>query len=274
MMKTRIITAVVAIAAFIPILFFLPTVCLQIVLSIFCAVGVFELLAETKLVPKKSLFLYISCAFALAVPFLTAHTGHSVKWLFLLCWGYMMVAFLFGIIDKENIKFQTITAGFFASLIVPYMFTSVLRVINLPEVGRYLVLLPWVCVWVCDSMALFTGMAIGKHKLAPLVSPKKTVEGAIGGFVFATVGAAVYILAVNAIFDQSFNIFSAMIFGALGSTAGQIGDLAFSLIKREAGIKDYGKLFPGHGGVYDRFDSITFAASFFEIFCIYIYSII
>ena len=93
-------------------------------------------------------------------------------------------------------------------------------------------------------------------------------------FNLVTGGVTGISIIVNAAFDLSLNIIPAIIFGAVGSTAGQLGDLAFSLIKRESALKDYGKIFPGHGGVYDRFDSITFAASFFEIFCLYIYSII
>ena len=273
-MKTRVITAVVAIGAFIPLLFLLPTVCLQVVLSFFCAVGAFELLGETGIVGKKCLFLYFSCIVAAVVPFLAGSAGYESKYLYLLAWIYMFAAFLYGVLKKTEVNFSAIAKGIFASLVIPYMFSAVLRVINTPVYGKYLVLLPWVCVWICDSTALFVGKAIGKTKLAPEISPKKTVAGSVGGLIGAVIACALYVIIVNAAFDLSLNIIPAIIFGAVGSTAGQLGDLAFSLIKRESALKDYGKIFPGHGGVYDRFDSITFAASFFEIFCLYIYSII
>ncbi|MBQ2864935.1 MAG: phosphatidate cytidylyltransferase [Clostridia bacterium] len=273
-MKTRVITAVVAIGAFIPLLFLLPAVCLQIVLAIFCAVGAYELLGETKIVDKKSPFLYFSCLIAAVVPFLAGSSAYDSRWLYLLVWIYMFGAFLFGVMRKDMVNFSAIAKGMFASLIVPYMFSAVLRIINIPVFGKYLVLLPWVCVWICDSTALFVGKAIGKTKLAPEISPKKTVAGSVGGLIGAIIACAAYVLIVNAVFDLSLDIVPAIIFGAVGSTAGQLGDLAFSLIKRESALKDYGKIFPGHGGVYDRFDSIAFAASFFEIFCLYIYSII
>ena len=273
-MKTRVITAVVAIGAFIPLLFLLPTVCLQVGLSFFCAVGVFELLGETGIVSKKCPFLYFSCIVAAVVPFLAGSAGFESKYLYLLVWVYMFGAFLYGVLRKTEVNFGAIAKGIFASLVVPYMFSAVLRVINTPVYGKYLVLLPWVCVWICDSTALFVGKAIGKTKLAPEISPKKTVAGSVGGLIGAVIACALYVVIVNAAFDLSLNIIPAIIFGAVGSTAGQLGDLAFSLIKRESALKDYSKIFPGHGGVYDRFDSITFAASFFEIFCLYIYSII
>ena len=273
-MKTRVITAIVAIAAFIPILFFLPVMCLRIVISIFCFIGAYELIGEAKAVDKKSPYLYFCCITAAVVAFI-AGTIEYTRWhLYLAAWIFMFGAFLFGVLNKESVNVSAICKGFFAALVIPYMFSAVVRTISITQYGKYLVLLPWICVWVCDSMALFVGKAIGKRKLAPLVSPKKTIEGSIGGLIGAVIASALYVLVVKLVFDVQLNIIPALIFGAFGSTAGQLGDLAFSLIKREAGIKDYGKVFPGHGGVYDRFDSIIFASSFFEIFCIYIYSII
>ena len=130
--------------------------------------------------------------------------------------------------------------------------------------------MPWVTVWVCDSFALFTGMAFGKHKLAPYVSPKKTVEGSVGGLVFAVLACILYTVVLDKAFSLSLPLWSAVLYGIVGSTAGQIGDLSLSVIKRGAGIKDYGNLFPGHGGVWDRFDSILFAAPLFELLYLHI----
>ena len=273
-MKTRVITAIIAIGAFIPLLFVLPSIFLQVVFSLFCAVGVYELLGATGIIDKKSLFLYFSCIVAVVVPFIASDSNYNSKNLYIIVWLYIFIAFLFGVLKKEKINFAVIAKGFFAAIVFPYMFSAVIRIINVPVYGRYIVLLPWICVWVCDSTALFVGKAIGKTKLAPEISPKKTVAGSVGGLIGAIIACALYVVVVNYAFDVDLNIVSALVFGVLGSTAGQLGDLALSLIKREAGIKDYGKIFPGHGGVYDRFDSITFAASLFEIICLYIYSII
>ena len=129
----------------------------------------------------------------------------------------------------------------------------------------FLVLLPLVAAWGSDTCALFAGILFGKHKLAPVVSPKKTVEGAVGGVV----GATVIMLAVVAVFNRftpvDIPFFAAAVLGAVGAVIGQLGDLTFSVIKRQTGIKDYGHIFPGHGGVLDRFDSVIFVAPVVEL---------
>ena len=103
----------------------------------------------------------------------------------------------------------------------------------------------------------------GKHKLAPLVSPKKTVEGGIGGLVGGVFGMVLFnVIVSHTIHDAYMAPFHILLFGIVGSIISQIGDLSFSVIKREFGVKDYGKLLPGHGGILDRFDSVTFVAPF------------
>lgn len=267
-MKTRVITAIVAIGIFIPILFCLPTICLTIAWGILCAVGAWELLFATHSVPKH-FFLYLSCAAAFAVPFTVSKPGCELFWFLLVCAAYMMAGFACAVFDHKSITYDMLGKGFLASLILPVMFCAVLRIRN-GENGALLVLMPWVTVWVCDSAALFVGKALGKHKLAPYVSPKKTVEGSVGGLLGAMLICAVYVLVMRRCFQMQMDFLPAILFGAIGSTMGQLGDLSLSVIKRGAGIKDYGNLFPGHGGVWDRFDSILFAAPVFELVYQYI----
>ena len=123
------------------------------------------------------------------------------------------------------------------------------------EEGKYIYLLVFFGAWISDTFAYFTGRFLGKTPLAPEVSPKKTVEGSIGGVVANMIGFAGYALVLRNFFDVSANVVFFAILGALFSAVGQFGDLFASAIKRHFGIKDYGKLFPGHGGVLDRFDS-------------------
>ncbi len=262
-MKTRVITAVVAIGLFIPLLFWLDTIWLTLFWGFFCAVGVWELLYATHSVPKHC-FLYLSCAAAFFVPLATSRVEQGLFWFLLIAVLYAMGAFACAVFDHEHITFDMLGKGMLAALILPLMFSSVLRIRN-GENGALLILMPWITVWVCDSAAMFVGRACGKHKLAPYVSPKKTVEGSLGGLLFAMLACAVYVIVMRRGFDLQMAFLPAILFGAIGSSMGQLGDLSLSVIKRGAGIKDYGKIFPGHGGVWDRFDSITFAAPLFEL---------
>ena len=104
-------------------------------------------------------------------------------------------------------------------------------------------------------------MLLGKHKLAPRVSPKKTVEGDVGGVIGGVIGMVIMMFVGAWVLQDAFmRPQEVLIFGVVGSIISQIGDLSFSVIKREFGVKDYGNLLPGHGGILDRFDSVTFAA--------------
>jgi len=122
--------------------------------------------------------------------------------------------------------------------------------------GPRLILFLLVTIWGCDSFAYYVGKNFGRHKLAPEVSPKKTIEGAVGGFAGSILGA----VGAAALFVPEFRLPEAAIVGGLASTAGQIGDLVESMFKRGAGVKDSGTFLPGHGGFYDRVDSLLFAA--------------
>ena len=125
-------------------------------------------------------------------------------------------------------------------------------------------LLPFVITWLSDSGAFFVGRSMGKTKLAPALSPHKTVEGCVGGFVCAIAAAMLYGLVLH-LCGYRVQIGLLAIYGFFGSLAGQTGDLAFSAIKREHGVKDYSNLLPGHGGMLDRFDSTIFTAPMLEL---------
>lgn len=124
--------------------------------------------------------------------------------------------------------------------------------------GAVLVFFPLVVVWICDSAAMFVGKAVGGPKLAPEISPGKTRSGAIGGLLGAVAAAALWNQLVMVPFEVAIPLVQALVFGAVIGVVGQVGDLAESLFKREAGVKDSSTLIPGHGGVLDRFDSLYF----------------
>ncbi|MDR1210397.1 MAG: phosphatidate cytidylyltransferase [Clostridiales bacterium] len=149
--------------------------------------------------------------------------------------------------------------GFFY---IPVMFSTLLLTRGLNPLGSYAVWLVFIAAWGCDTGAYFTGITIGRHPLAPKLSPKKTVEGLIGGVALATLLAASYggvISGASALAGFNVTLFCALA-GFFGAILAQLGDLAASAIKRATGVKDFGSAIPGHGGVLDRFDSILFTA--------------
>lgn len=160
----------------------------------------------------------------------------------------------------SDFKTEQVLLAYFGLIYVVTMISYIYKVRMLDD-GNYLVWLIILCSWGCDTFAYLVGMMIGKHKLAPVLSPKKSVEGAIGGII----GAAILGVLYASIFkDHLTSIGSPMISIALicmiGAVISQIGDLAASGIKRNYELKDYGKIIPGHGGILDRFDSIIFTA--------------
>lgn len=151
------------------------------------------------------------------------------------------------------------TGAVFSFLYMPVMMAFVCRTRNLFH-GIFLYLLIFICASVSDVCALAVGMAIGRHKLAPVLSPKKTIEGAIGGIAGSTLVSCLLALVVQYFDKESGLVPVFLLIGICGSIIGQTGDLAASAIKRNKGIKDYGTLIPGHGGIMDRFDSILLTA--------------
>ena len=160
---------------------------------------------------------------------------------------------------EHQLTFTDICAILFSGVAIPLALGALLRLRMLPY-GGGMVLIPLVAAFCSDSAALFAGMAFGKHKLAPRVSPKKTVEGAVGGLLGGMLGMVIFRIIFHLCTLQPLHIGWCVVLGLVGAVMGQLGDLSFSVIKRQQGIKDYGRLLPGHGGVLDRFDSVIFAA--------------
>lgn len=148
---------------------------------------------------------------------------------------------------------EEIMAAFFGLVYVAVMLSFILLTRNL-ENGKILVWLIFFCSWGCDTCAYCVGMLIGKHKMAPVLSPKKSIEGAVGGVVGAALlGGGYAALTKGPAVEYA-------VICAVGALISMVGDLAASAIKRNRNIKDYGKLIPGHGGILDRFDSVIFTA--------------
>ena len=149
--------------------------------------------------------------------------------------------------------------AFFGVVYVSVMLSYIYQTRNLPD-GAYLVWLIFLCSWGCDTCAYCVGMLIGKHKMSPILSPKKSVEGAVGGVVGAALLGAIYAAVVGKYLQAENQVVMYAVICAVGALISMVGDLAASAIKRNHEIKDYGTLIPGHGGILDRFDSVIFTA--------------
>ena len=174
---------------------------------------------------------------------------------------YLILLMAVYVFTFPKYKAYDIWLSFFGFFYVSVMLSFIYKIRMVEEYGQYLVWLVFICSWVCDTSAYCVGMLLGKHKLAPKLSPKKSIEGSICGIAGSAIVGAVYGYALRE--SMTTNISPILLFaliGAIGAVLSQIGDLAASAIKRNYEIKDYGKIIPGHGGILDRFDSVIFTA--------------
>ena len=153
-----------------------------------------------------------------------------------------------------------VMTAFFGIAYVAVCLSFIYQTRQLPD-GMYSVWLIVICSWGCDTMAYVFGRLFGRHKMAPVLSPKKSVEGAVGGVCSAAVFGGIYAAVIGRFLQaQGSRILIYALICAVGALISMVGDLAASAIKRNHGIKDYGRLIPGHGGILDRFDSVIITA--------------
>lgn len=267
-MKTRVLTAVVALPLLLLVVFVLPwTWPTALLFGLMGCIAVYELLHETKLCGYPRIIAY-SMAMALLVTF---YSWGAVKIpavaIYTAIFVYLLLLFFELLHAHAKMPFSTICTAVFAGLCVAWLLSAVVR-LRVMEFGRIKLGIALILAMTADTGAYFVGRACGKHKLAPVISPKKTVEGAIGGVLFTVLFMEIYCLIFDFGFGYQMNYFYAAIYGVIGSILSIVGDLTFSVIKRQVGIKDYGKLLPGHGGVLDRFDSMTIVAPLTELLVI------
>lgn len=181
-------------------------------------------------------------------------------WFAMIMIGALIILMAVYVFTFPRYRAEQIMVVYFGVFYVAVMLSYVLRT-RMLEQGAFLVWLVFLCSWGSDTCAYCVGMLIGKHKMAPVLSPKKSIEGGIGGVVGAALLGALYAFAINkfAVGVDTNALHYALICG-VGSMISQVGDLAASAIKRNHEIKDYGHLIPGHGGILDRFDSVIFTA--------------
>ena len=270
-MLVRILTAAVAIPLLLVVVFLFPPVATAAVFALFCMIAAYEMLWRTGILKRKSIVAYTACMAASVVMWSWCYAcqvlSAEVLWLWALLAFFVYACLLFCelLANHKKIKFTALCVALFIGIVYPFFIGSLVRLRGM-EGGEFYVLVAFLISMLADSGAYFVGKAFGKHKLAPVVSPKKTVEGAIGGVIVNILGMLLYTLILNKFFGfTQVNYFFASIYGVAGALGSMLGDLTFSVVKRQVKLKDYGNLFPGHGGVLDRFDSTMICAPVAEI---------
>lgn len=260
-MKTRTLAAAALLPVLLLVVLLAPTWVTAICVGVMAAIGAYELLRGTKLV-KHPRWIAYSMVLAALVPvwsYFGCPNGAAVPAalvFYVLLLGEMMAAY-------PKLPFSHVAMCVMAGLLIPYMLSALVRILVM-ENGRYYILMPFAAAFLSDTGAYFVGIFFGKHKLAPVISPKKTVEGLFGGLGCAILGMVIYGAVLQLAFGFEVNYLYALAYGLLGSACGVFGDLSFSVVKRQTGIKDYGNLIPGHGGILDRFDSVIVVAPLIE----------
>lgn len=267
-LKTRIISAFAGIALFAGVI--AASFYFRYTFSIFVAllncIAAWEIFSAVKMTDKKPL-LAAAMIMGAAVPFF----GAVKEIIFAVCFAYIVFNFAYLILHHKDLKMEQMFLSGGLSIIISASFSALCRLFDMgldgnfglnERDGIFLVVFACAAAWLADTGAYFTGVFFGKHRLCPEISPKKTVEGFVGGVICGT-GLSVllsYIYQIAFSNGGRVNFAVVALCAFLASFAGTLGDLTASVLKREYGIKDYGKIMPGHGGVLDRFDSVFLTA--------------
>ncbi len=264
-LKTRIISGVVATAilAVVLVLGMQYNVVLTIAFVLATAMAVWEILENTKLVTNRVVTV-LSMVFSALM--LLSYSGWLPISIYLVQTVYVVALLWMTIFLHKSLKItQAVLAGAF-TMFLSFAFMSLLALLSSGAVrGLFYFILVGCFAWGSDIGAYFTGVFFGKHKLCPLISPKKTVEGAIGGIVVCMLLSCITAILFVCFGKLDVSVWLVLAISPFFSVAGMFGDLTASVLKRQCGIKDYGTIMPGHGGVLDRFDSILMIAPLFYL---------
>lgn len=260
-MLTRTLVGIAFAVVYLLFLLAVPPQFLALALACVVARASFELLRATKAATHRHMYVITACT-AAAIPL-----GYVFDCGSLVIWGCMlalMVGLFFTAVryydcGDDTVNYEQVFTCMFGGLLIPVCLSSLVQ-LRMMENGHFLVLLPVICASITDVGAYFVGMFLGKHRGVTRVSPNKSLEGYVGGIVVGCLVMMLYALVLRqwAGIDASMPLLA--LYGLVGCAVTELGDLAFSLIKRQHGVKDYGHLMPGHGGMMDRFDSTVFAA--------------
>lgn len=257
-MLQRIITAVVGICVALFLVILSGTIAYNFTIALLTGILLWEVLKANKCNEYKLLF-GICMAFGILLPFFDLQIFKPYVEIFYVVFAIAAFFLLLFYYEKINIEKFSYMIAF--TILISFSMNCLFEIRNNYTHGLYYLCLTLAVCWLSDAGAYFVGVTLGKHKLCPKISPKKTVEGAVGGVVITAIvfslACFVYklVLAANGT-EIHVNYIAVVLFSLLASCLAIVGDLAASSIKRQVGIKDFGNLMPGHGGLMDRFDSV------------------
>lgn len=261
-MKTRLISSAVGLGILAVVITFYNTLALNAVIGLIAMIAVFELLGAAGVRRNRGLMV-LTLMLAACMPFV--RVGYMRAFFPQLMLVFVVAFFLLLLKSHEKLRVETVAFAIMVGIIVPIFFGCAVYMRDEYGMvrGIFYLLLALGGAWLCDTSAYFAGRAFGKRKLAPLISPKKTVEGAIGGVVGGTLLMLLLALGYGFVLSRmginsSINYLGLALACPVLNVMGMLGDLSASVIKRQFGVKDYGHIMPGHGGVMDRFDSVLF----------------
>lgn len=265
-MIKRILTAIIALCVLTPFLVFSHTNLLLIFTGCLSGIAMYEILVCAGLLSNP--FISIpTFAVSTAVVIMTRMISDTNRYFtvtFLMFFTYVVYIMTVSVFSRGKVRVSDAAITAMAGIYIIFGFCSIVLLRDL-KYGQYIYLLAFLVPWISDSGSYFVGINLGRHKLIPDVSPKKTVEGAVGGILFGVLSAIVFGLIISYTFSIEVSYPALIIAGFVMCILSQFGDLIASLIKRHYNKKDYGTVFPGHGGVMDRFDSIIATAPFLYI---------
>lgn len=261
-MKNRLISGFFGISLLFVILFLFNTFVLNVAVSLTCSLIVYEILCATKMFEKSYFLFVVYVIYSLLFPFLEQRYLGNYR--FILVGVFVIFNIFYLLKNSSKVKMYNVFFCCFFSIFAVLFMCNVIYLRSFFEpFGVYYVGLFFLISWICDAGAYFVGLKFGKIKLAPRISPKKTVEGAVGGAVLTCLFVFLYnLIFLKFIFTNiKFNIVAVIFSTVIGILFSIVGDLVMSVFKRQNDIKDFGDIIKGHGGVLDRFDSFIFVSA-------------
>ncbi len=259
MLKQRILVGVIG-GIFAIVVLCLNSAVISIVLGLISLIGLSEIYNTTGILRRKNKlclfsYLYVLTAF-LVLAFIKEATGFFLA---MFLFAYAVVLLIYMVFNHETTDFDDLGSLFFQTAYVAFLFAHILLVRRL-QYGHFIIWIIFITAWLSDTAAFAVGLKFGKNKLMPNISPKKTIEGALGGLAGSVLFNLIFGIVCSVGFDLNVRYFNLILLALVAGVLSQFGDLVASAIKREHGVKDYSSLLPGHGGVLDRFDSVLFVA--------------